>query len=61
MTINDPILSPLATKVHKNERLIDYLTREGKRDALFLAYKNIADAAEQAMERINRMQWPDQP
>lgn len=57
MTINDPVLCPLATIVHENERKIDYLTREGQSDALFLVYKNIRNAAEDAMERLNRIKY----
>jgi len=55
MTINDPVLSPLATTVHRNERLLDQLTRDGKAHALFLAYMEIHRAAEEAMERLNKI------
>lgn len=58
-TINDPVLSPLTTIVHDNERRIDYYTREGMEGSLFLAFLNIRDAADAALERLNRRQWPD--
>lgn len=56
MTINDSELSRHTTIVHENDRRIDYLTREGQERALFLTFLQIRNAAEDAMDRLNRMQ-----
>lgn len=55
MTINDGELTEHTIEIHRNERLLDYLMREGEEKSLFLAYKRIFDAADMAMERLNRI------
>lgn len=58
MTINDLVLSELATLVHTNERKIDSLTREGKDRELYLVLLTIRNASEYAMSRLKEIR-PD--
>lgn len=57
MTLNDLELTQHAIEIHRNAGLLSYLTREGKEKSLFLAYKRIFDAADKAMERLNRLKY----
>ena len=38
---------------------LDHLTAEGKQDALWLEYYRLRNAADKALERLNRLKWPN--
>ena len=56
---NDMELSRWRQTLREQHTLLDHLTAEGRHDALWIAYYRIRNAADEAMERLNRIKWPD--
>lgn len=60
MTINDVALNALALKAKQKLATTEHLMREGRSGLLFQALLDARNACDMAMERMNRMEWPDQ-
>lgn len=54
--MNDVELCDHILKIRRNHALLNHVWAEGGNHAMFLALKNIFDAADAAMERLNKLQ-----
>lgn len=61
MTINDLQLTQYRAWLREAYNDLDILTRDGKADALWIAYHRISNAAEKAKARLNEMKYPKEP
>ena len=59
MNLNDLELEQYRRWLASAHSKLDYLTREGKLDDLWIEYHRISNAAEKAKERLNEMKYRD--
>jgi hypothetical protein len=57
--MNDLKLCEHMSKLRRNQELLNHIWAEGGNHAMFLALKNIFDAADDAMHRLNELQTKD--
>jgi hypothetical protein len=56
-TINDLELNTELVKIHRYASILNYLTREGKEHALFMALSDLEKAAQEAQWRLNKLKY----
>lgn len=56
---NDIELCRWRSAIRNQHRELDELTAQGRADALWIAYYRIRNAADEALERLNRIKWPN--
>ena len=59
--MNDVELCEHILKLKRNTALLNHVWAEGGNNAMFLALKNIFDAADEAMHRLNVIQTKESP
>ena len=59
--LNDLELCEHISKLRRNSELLNHVWAEGGNKAMFLALKNIFDAADEAMHRLNVLETKDTP
>ena len=59
MTINDLLVNECGLKIRKLAEQIPYLEREGREQALFIAFADIEKLSREAQERLNYMRFDE--